>query len=65
MNSKVFGLLEHVFMYLVAIFLVAFIFFELSELVYLALISWILGVVCHVLESKKEGKNAKKIIIGV
>ncbi|MBU3904888.1 MAG: hypothetical protein KJ906_01925 [Nanoarchaeota archaeon] len=62
---QVFGLLEHIGFYFIIIFLVLFLMFRTDIFIYLAIVSWTISVISHIIESLSEKKTLKKIIIGV
>jgi hypothetical protein len=62
---KIFGLTEHIFFYLIFVFIIAFILVRNEMLVYMTAVSWVLSFLSHYAESKMEGKSSKKIIVGV
>jgi len=62
---KFFGLLEHIGFYLIFLSLLAFLFSDSLIFIYLAIISWLVSFISHIIESKSENQTAKKILTGV
>lgn len=64
-KAKFFGLLEVAGFYSILVSLIAFLFSNSLIFVYLAIISWTISFVSHIIESKLEKQPTKKILTGV
>ncbi|MFH0829949.1 MAG: hypothetical protein V1887_02190 [Candidatus Aenigmatarchaeota archaeon] len=62
---RLFGLLEHIGFYGIAVFTVMAIGSSDFLFAYLALACWLLSFLSHVMESRIERKGARKILVGI
>ena len=62
---RLFGLLEHVGFYGIAVFMILAIGSSDFLFAYLALTCWLLSLLAHVAESMLEKKGARKILVGI
>ncbi len=62
--KRIFGYMEHLFFYLILIFLAIYLYNKLEIFVYWAIVCWLISIVSHMIESRAEKRNWVKIVFG-